>query len=249
MTSMIYSAISKSWPYLLLLALWYVAYFAVGNNILIPDPIMTVASLGTYVQQERFWISIRSTMGNLLTTWLILQLMLAVVLILIVSNQHLKKLISSWANMFQSMPTFAILIAIIGLSKATLYVLILFANFWVGTSYLLTAVTTCRSRWAEQLQNLRWNTWTQIRHVYIYAMLPYTVNIASITWSLCWRTLLAVEIMFGGLGSQLGLGVLMMEDRQSYNTEEVWGILLLIIGFSVLVNYIFDKLKNKIKWK
>ena len=88
----------------------------------------------------------------------------------------------------------------------------------------------------------------QISRVYVYSLLPYLVNIGSITWGLCWRTLLALEVMFGGLGQQLGLGVLMQEDRMTYAIAEIWAILIVIMSVSVAVNSLFLWVKRRVHW-
>ena len=72
--------------------------------------------------------------------------------------------------------------------------------------------------------------------------------VARNPWGLCWRTLLALEVMFGGLGQQLGLGVLMQEDRMTYAIAEIWAILIVIMSVSVAVNSLFLWVKRRVHW-
>lgn len=239
-------------PYLLLLVLWTIAYWIINNPILIPSPTQAVGALINYTHDPRFYISLSSTLTNLVNSWLIVQALLLLTLIVVKSHDIAKNIVEKWSTMFQTMPTFAmlpILIVALGLGKSTLYALIIFSNFWVGVGYLLTAVNLTQSHWQPQLTNLRWSIFKQIRHVYVYAMLPHLLSISGITWGLCWRTLLAVEVMFGGLASQLGLGVLMMEERVSYNSAEVWALLLVVMLISISIGQVFNFLKSKIHWQ
>ncbi len=239
------------WPYLLLIGLWYLAWSMIDNKILIPSPHETVLTLMQYFSEKRFQDSLIETMKNLGLSWALIQALVLLTILLIQSNHLFEKIFAKWALMFQTLPTFAILpvlIALLGFNTVMMFTLLIFANYWVSISYVMTAQDEMRRRWAHQADNLQWSVIDQIRHIYFYAMLPHLLTISIITWGLCWRTLIAVEVMFGGLGTARGLGVLMMEDRQSYDTTEVWAVLLVILAVSVLINHIFERLKKKIYW-
>lgn len=246
-----YSLIFDNWPYVLLICLWYLAWALIDNKILIPSPHDTVSTLLQYFSEKRFQDSVLETMKNLGLAWALIQVLVLLTILLIQSSRWSEKIFSKWALMFQTLPTFAVLpvlIALLGFNTVMMFTLLIFANYWVSISYVMTAQDEMRRRWAHQADNLQWSVIDQIRYIYFYAMLPHLLAISAITWGLCWRTLIAVEVMFGGLGTASGLGVLMMEDRQSYNTAEVWAVLLVILTVSVVVNQIFETLKKKIYW-
>lgn len=225
-------------------------WFMIDNGLLIPSPVSVIEALWQYLFNPRFHISIVSTMTTLFTAWGIIQIMLAITLIA-QFNPLAHQVLDRWSVLFQTLPTFALLpvmIVLLGFGTPLLYAMVIFTNYWVGTNYLLTATRQSRDRWHEQCCNLGWNIGHQISRVYLYSMLPYLVNIASITWGLCWRTLLALEVMFGGLGQQLGLGVLMQEDRMTYNIAEIWAILLVIMALSLTVNQLFVSIKRRVHW-
>jgi NitT/TauT family transport system permease protein len=238
------------WPLVLLIGLWYMTWIVIDNPILVPNPWETALSLVDYSTDQKFLSSLGATLQNLIFSWLLVQLLVLITLVAI-NNRHAEHLVDHWGSMFQTMPTFAllpILIVIMGFGPSMLYTLIIFGNYWVASSYLITALKKVKLKWFAQANNLKWPILKQIRHIYFPALLPYLINIASITWGMCWRTLLAVEIMFGGLTSQMGLGALMMENRITYDTKEVWAILLLILIISLLVNSAFRLLQKKTFW-
>ena len=236
---------------MLLLGLWYLAWWTIDNTILIPSPHDTIETLVNYSTEKRFQDSVTETMKNLGIAWILIQLLVLLTILLIQTSKFFESIFAKWALMFQTLPTFAILpvlIALLGFNTVMMFTLLIFANYWVSISYIITAQEEMRRRWAHQADNLQWSVVDQIRHIYFYAMLPHLLAISAITWGLCWRTLIAVEVMFGGLGTASGLGVMMMEDRQSYNTSEVWAVLLVILVFSIVVNHFFEFLKKKIYW-
>lgn len=238
------------WPIGLLLALWLLTWAVVNNALLIPSPWSVMAALWNYLFDPRFHISITGTMTTLFTAWGLVQILLLLTLVA-QFNPVLNQIFERWSILFQTLPTFALLpvmIVLLGFGTPLLYAMVIFANYWVGVNYLLTATRQSRDRWREQCENLAWHLGHQISRVYVYSLLPYLVNIASITWGLCWRTLLALEVMFGGLGQQLGLGVLMQEDRMTYDIAEIWAILLVIMAVSMAVNSLFVYVKRRVHW-
>lgn len=235
---------------MLLLALWIMIWGYVGNPLLIPSPVSVVNALWIYLFDPRFHVSMIGTMTTLFMAWGAIQIMLLITLVA-QFNPVLHKIFEKWSILFQTLPAFALLpimIVLLGFGTPLLYAMIIFTNYWVGTNYLLTVTKQSQTRWHEQCVNLRWNLVTQITRVYVYSMLPYLLNMASITWGLCWRTLLALEVMFGGLGRQLGLGVLMQEDRMTYDISEIWAILLVIMAISIAINHVFIMIKKRIHW-
>jgi ABC-type nitrate/sulfonate/bicarbonate transport system permease component len=246
-----YSLLSDSWPYALLVGLWYLSYWMIDSKILVPSPHDTVITLANYFGDQRFQDSVIETMKNLLLSWVLIQFLVLLSLILIQTSRLFESVFSKWALMFQTLPTFAVLpvlIALMGFNTVMMFTLLVFANYWVSISYLLTAQQEMRQRWKHHADNLQWSIIDQIKSVYFFALLPHLIAISAITWGLSWRTLIAVEVMFGGLGTASGLGVMMMEDRQAYNTSEVWAVLLVILAISVAINHFFDFLKKKIYW-
>jgi NitT/TauT family transport system permease protein len=246
----LFSKVFNQWPFLLLIGLWTIAWVWISNPILVPSPAGSITALIEYFDDSRFLLSLNTTVWNLVSSWLIVQLLLLITLV-IITNRHAETLIDNWSSMFQSVPTFAllpILIVLMGFSQSMLYTLVIFGNYWVASSYLITALHKTRLRWQPHARNLNWSVAKQLRHIYLPALVPFWINIASITWGLCWRTLLAIEVMFGGLSGQLGLGVLMMENRTTYDTEEVWGILLVILIIGLSMNAIVQLLKKKVFW-
>ena len=238
------------WPMGLLLALWLLTWAVVNNALLIPSPWSVLVALGNYLFDPRFHISITGTMTTLFTAWALVQILLLFTLAA-QFNPVLNQIFDRWSILFQTLPTFALLpvmIVLLGFGTPLLYAMVIFTNYWVGVNYLLTATRQSRARWHEQCENLGWHMGHQISRVYVYSLLPYLVNIGSITWGLCWRTLLALEVMFGGLGQQLGLGVLMQEDRMTYAIAEIWAILIVIMSVSVAVNSLFLWVKRRVHW-
>lgn len=242
---------SKIWPYLLLILLWYLSWWSIDNAILIPSPHATWIALISYASDLRFRESLYSTMSNLVMAWFLVQSLVLMSIMLVQVSRPVELILSKWALMFQTLPTFAllpVLIALLGFNTMMMFTLLIFANYWASMSYALTSQREVRARWSHHAENLRLSSLNQFTKIYLYAMLPHLVTMSSIAWGLCWRTLIAVEIMFGGLSTASGLGVLMQQDRQSYDTAQVWAILMVILFVSVAINQMFDFAREKITW-
>lgn len=240
----------KYLSYLLLLAVWIVAWKFTDNPLLVPSPTAVAAALYAYALEDKFQVSLLNTLSNLLFAWSIIQVFLFLFLVL-QFNHSVRRVLADWATLFQPLPTFAllpVLIVLLGLNSITLFVLIVFSNLWSGMSYLLSAVEREQKNWQHHADNFKWNLIQQIKYIYLYALLPHLVSIAAVTWGLTWRTLLAVEVTMGGVGDNQGLGIIMTEDRMTYDIAEIWAVLLIILIISAIIQYMFEKVKSKVHW-
>lgn len=76
-------------------------------------------------------------------------------------------------------------------------------------------------------------------------MLVDIISVCKNTWALGWRSLLAIEITFGNLGSGKGLGVTMVMDRTTFNSVDLWASLLVVIIIGSTILLFFDYLVER----
>jgi NitT/TauT family transport system permease protein len=119
---------------------------------------------------------------------------------------------------------------------------------WYGISHLSADIQRCQIAWQAQAKNLQWSHRQQFVQIYVPALAPGFFLIAKNGWSMMWRTLIAIEILFGAMSGSYGLGSFMNETRQQLLAEETWSIMIVILIFGIAVNKIFDILRQRIDW-
>lgn len=235
---------------LILFLIWQVFAILLQNPFLLPSPIEAVSALYHKSFEYYFWKSLSSSMFNLFFAFLI-GMSFLVCLCFFSMITAVKEFLKTITGIFGSMPSFAILplmLIIFGISSKTMLALMVFSMLWINLSYALTAIEQARNKWSPHCKNLKLSISTQFTKVYIPAILPYLLNISKNSWILCWRTLLALEVTFGNLGSGAGIGVIITMDRVNFQTADIYAMILVIGFIGYTISWFFDKSIEKIRW-
>jgi NitT/TauT family transport system permease protein len=246
----------KTAKHLLLLALlWQVVYLVVGNALMWPsldDVVVTMTNLLVNNPGGRFYLAIMGSLKSLSITISIIVLLTVVVTLLGLMCDFVKETLTTWASMFGPVPAFTwlpIFFILFGMGVHTVYILCVWTSVWFVFLQIFGQVDTAKKTWLPQVKNLELSNWQALTQVYIPSIIPTFISGVKISWNHTWRIIFAVEIAFGNLGGQHGLGVLMSDYRGEFENTEVYALLLIVMLIGITVNKLLDLLEVKIKWQ
>lgn len=223
-------------------------YVVVSNDILVPSPANTVSTLYHLVADgTRFRLAVSASLQTLIYSW---SIGISVVILLswaTTLHRSLNDGILYVSSMFQVLPTFSMLpifILLFGLGDATVHAMILWSMLWASVIHLSGRTQAVYATWAQQIQNLQLSNTQKISKVYVPGLIPDCIATMKLSWGLSWRTLIAVELLLGTVGSNYGLGAIMTEYRTVYDTSEVWAVLVTIAILGITANTLFDNARR-----
>lgn len=245
-----YLKFSSLFHIIFLFVLWQLCSLWVNDEFLLPSPGSAMFALKEKINEGHFWHALISSFKNLLLAFL-LGMTILICICLLSTNKHLKEFFKTIISVFVSLPSFAILpvlLIIFGISYKTMLALLIYSMLWINLSYAIAALEQVSNRWQPHVKNLKISKLVELFYVVFPAMMPAFIICAKNSWTLCWRTLLAVEVIFGNLASGFGIGVMMTMDRVNFRVADIWGMIIFIAFISYVISWAFDKLLTKIKW-
>lgn len=243
--------LSDIWVYLLCLVIWQISASVIDKPILFPYPSTVIETLFKLFFESKFQISLYNTIASLSLAWIISIIFLTLVFFLSYSISYVKIFFNKISYLMQPLPTFSLLpIAMIlfGINQNTVNFLLVFSTFWVGIGVLISSMYETERQWNSQILNLKWSKLKSFILVFIPSMLPTIVSVMKLVWSLMFRTIIAIELTFGTMGSSWNLGRFMLEEKNNLNISEIYAVMLVTMIIGIFVNKLFDAIKEKVSW-
>lgn len=239
---------SKLWTASTLIGVWLLSALVVNDSLLVPTPYDSIQALIQALFTKKFWAAVYSSLYSLGLAWSIgMGITLAISAGAIVSRP-LNNFFQQTSIIFGPLPAFAIMpVALImfGISMSTMIIIMISSMIWLSLIPLLSSVQKSVDTWQPMVKNLSLSRYQAFVCVYFPSIVPDILIAAKNSWALCWRALLATEVVFGNLGTGRGIGVIMVENSTMINTAEVWGYLVFIIVLGVLITSLFDLVIKK----
>lgn len=126
-----------------------------------------------------------------------------------------------------------------GVSWQAMIIIMIHAMIWPLWTHVALALRRVVNRYDRLIKAFKIPFKRRVRHIYFEGIFPDVVAGLEIAWSRGWRALLSVEMIFGLVGSQSGLGWLIYERRMYMDTAGMFAGLLAIaicgIAFETLL--------------
>lgn len=235
-----------------MLALWWISSIVVDNSVLLPTPLETANTLIHLLGTEKFLSHIVSTLADLSLGWSLCMIVLLSLAFVMLISHTVRGFLTDISAGWQSTPTFAlapIIIMAFGYSLASVLLLMAWGVIWYGINHLASDIQRLESCWKGQARNLGWPVAKQFILIYVPALAPALALIAKNSWSMMWRTLIAIEILFGAMSGSYGLGSFMNETRQQLLATETWSTMIVILVFGVAMHWFFENLCRRLDWR
>lgn len=111
-----------------------------------------------------------------------------------------------------------IVILWMGVNRTAMVLIIVHATLWPLWSQLDLSVERLSLRYGRFMEAFRLSLWTRLWHIYVQGSSEDLRSALGISWSRGWRSLISIEMIFGMVGSQTGLGWLIFERRMYMDT-------------------------------
>jgi NitT/TauT family transport system permease protein len=235
---------------LIVFAFWHASALFMADEFLLPTPIQAGYALYEKILDVGFFHAFFSSISTLFFSFLLGFTFLVFFCFCSIFTK-IRKFLKTLCGIFGPLPSFAVLPAmliIFGITTKTMFALLIYSMLWINLSYGITAIEQALQKWQPHCQNLKLPINVCFFKIYLPCVLPYFLNMAKNCWILCWRTLLAVEVVFGNLGSGAGIGMMMTMDRVNFKSADIWGMIILIGLLGFLISLFFDKLIDSIQW-
>ncbi|GHT48062.1 ABC transporter permease [Spirochaetia bacterium] len=206
---------------LLIIAVWQIAYIANGNDIILPSPLKVFKSLGELVCSAGFWRSLSATCLRLAISLLIVVPLGLAVGIICGLNRMAAAFFKPIFTIIAATPVMSvILIAYLAFGSERTPVFTAFLMiFPVMAANTMTAVSTIDPKYTELCNIYNFSRKQRIRHLYLYAMLPYFKAALRASLSLAWKVIVAAEVLVQPLSA---LGTSMQVAKANLQTTELF---------------------------
>jgi ABC-type nitrate/sulfonate/bicarbonate transport system permease component len=235
----------------LILAGWEGVYLTAHEPMVFPSVETIFNTAYKMFFGVKLWISYFNTMYMLILGWIVSSIFISITVFLCLVSPFIRKLFECYCGYFNSLPNFVLipfLILFFGLTNNVLIFVITFSVYFIITRQLLGAVDTIKMTWEKQLKNLNWSYRKSIIHVYAPASAPILFSMFSMSWTYMWRTLISLEVVFGGVGGYIGLGEYLIDVKNTLDVDKMYVILFVIAASGYLFNTILDNLTKKFVW-
>ncbi|MBI4264436.1 MAG: ABC transporter permease [Acidobacteria bacterium] len=230
------------------LVLWQVLVQVSGvSPLLVPSPLAVVRKFMEHLGNGELLAYTQATL-QILVSGVGLGILVALVMTgLSVVIRPIRDVVVTAAAMMNPLPAIAVLpLALLwfGIGPGAVIFVVVNSVVWAMALNANVGFETVpvQLRWVGL--NLGLRRWRLIRDVYLPASLPYILTGIRIAWAYGWRTVIAAELVFGALGSQGGLGWMIMIERYNLNTDSVFAGLGSIIVIGLAVEWLFNLIER-----
>jgi len=177
-----------------------------------------------------------------------LSLLLGFVLVALSSRYRYFRVNTELLNAIASpLPGIAILPIVIlwlGITREAMVVIMIHAMLWPLWTNMILAVDRIRLRYHRMMTAFKITLFRRVFQIYLKGIVPDIIAGLEIAWSRGWRALLSIEMIFGIVGSQSGLGWLIYERRMYMDTAGMFAGLIAIALCGILFESIVFKTKK-----
>lgn len=234
--------------YLALIGLWQgLSLLKIWPEYIFPTPVGVAKTLITGFEDKTFIIGILISMKRILIGYG-LSIAIGLCLGLLIGRvKTLDETLGSLVLGFQALPSICWLpLALLwfGLSESAMQTVVILGSLFsiiIGADTGVKNIPPIYIRAARTMGASGFHLYTK---VIIPAAFPSIISGFKQGWSFAWRSLMAAELLYVGLG----LGHLLMMGRELNDMNQVIAVMIVIIVIGVVVDrFVFGKIENKIR--
>ncbi|HWP93887.1 MAG TPA: ABC transporter permease [Thermodesulfobacteriota bacterium] len=234
--------------YLIIIGAWQgLAFLKIWPEYIFPSPLGVLKTLITGFEDKTFIIGILVSMKRILIGYGISIVFGLLIGLLIGRIKTLDETLGTLVLGLQALPSICWLpIALLwfGLSETAMQAIVILGSLFsiiIGADTGVKNVPPIYVRAAKTMGARGIQLYTK---VIIPAALPSVISGFKQGWSFAWRSLMAAELLYVGLG----LGHLLMMGRELNDMNQVIAVMIVIIIIGVVVDrFIFAKIENKVR--
>ena len=222
-------------------AAWQLLAMAVGNPLLLPQPLQVLSCLLELMQTPLFWQTAFFSIGRVMLGVVSATALAVVLAVLTAGNRLAEVLIAPAMTALQATPvaSFTILV-LIWLDRDFVPVLIcvmmVLPVIWnsVGAGIRMTD-----PQLLEMARVFHLSHWLVLKRIYIPSVLPFFRSAAASALGLAWKAGIAAEVL---TVPKISIGRMISEGKLYLLTEELFAWTLAVIALSLLLQKIMLRL-------
>jgi len=151
-------------------------------------------------------------------------------------------------SIFNPLPGMAILPLVIlwvGVTQKGMLLIMMHAMIWPIWAQMRVRFGTLKQTYAAFMKAYGVKDLRAGYYIYFCGSVGEMLSSVKMAWSRGWRALISIEMVFGMVGTQTGLGWLIYERRMYMDTAGLYGVLLVIAMIGVLVEQIMRLMEER----
>lgn len=222
--------------YIMLIAVWkIVVLLKIWPTYIFPSPEMVAKTILKGFQNSTFWVAISISMRRLAIGYFLSLLGGICLGVLMYKVKLIDDAFGGLILGLQSLPSICWLpLALIwfGLNESAIIFIVIMGSLFSITVTTRLSIQNIPPLFIKAGRNMGANRWKLLLFVIVPATMPSMINGLKQAWSFAWRSLMAGELVFGNLG----LGYLLLMGRELNDLSQVFGIMIIIAGISVIID-------------
>ncbi len=222
---------------MLWLLLWHAAYWALGQELLLPSPLATAQRLAVLALESTFWKSAGVTLLRILAGWLLGNLVGILLGILTAASEILDSLFRPLATVVKATPVASIIIlALIWLQKGTVPVFAAFLMVLpIVWSNVREGVLQTPRELREMVKLFHFTKMQRLCKLYLPQTLPYFYAGCMSSVGLAWKAGIAAEVLSIPVNA---IGTKLYDAKIYLETTDLFAWTILVILLSVALEYV-----------
>ena len=218
-----------------LLAVWWIAYHSVGNDLLIPPPSDSVQEIGALLTKVLFWQALGGTLLRALFAFVISFLLAVIFAVIAYLLPWFERFFAPIVSVLRSMPILAVLLILLsfldaGQAPIAVAFLSLFPMLYVG---VLAALSGVDSHLIESSRVYGTPVWRRVTALYLPLASPYILKESGAALSFSLKLVVSAEVLSFTVKSLGG----MMQDAKLYAEIPQ---LFALVGVTFIVGLILE---------
>ncbi len=154
------------------------------------------------------------------------------------------ELMNSVASPLPGIAILPLVILWLGVRQEAMFFIMIHATLWPMWRQLSLGVDRLHTRFNRFEKAFGLSPWRRFYHIYCLGITEDLIAAMSVSWSRGWRALISIEMIFGIVGTQTGLGWMIYERRMYMDTEGLYAGLIMIAFSGVLFESLIFKKRN-----
>ncbi len=226
---------------MLLCVLWGIAYFSIGNELIVPSFFQSLKAFGGLVQKSAFWAGLWGSFLRSFFAFALSFFFAGIFALAAYLYPSLEKFFAPLVSAFRSMPVLAVLLLLLtflpaGAAPVAVGFLSLFPMLYTG---ILAALSGVDTQLIEVAKVCGTPLWRRIVTVYIPLSSPYIVRESGAGLSFSVKLIISAEILSNTAKS---LGGMMQEAKAYLDVPALFALVLCAFLLGLIVELAFSAL-------
>lgn len=234
---------------LAIIVVWIVAYYAVGNDSIMPSFSETLVTFFSLFAKGEFYLALGGTLLRTVISFIVSFVLAFGLALLSYKVWWVKKVLSPIVSIVRVLPTIAVVLLLLVwtnsfIAPIIVALLVVFPTTYTGVESVLSSID---EKQLEMCKVFGVDEKTVLKKVKIPQILPSTINIAGTALSLTLKLMVAAEVLSYTTDS---IGNYLQLAKLYDNTVIMMALVLVTVVIGVVIEMVFSLISKKVgKWQ